>query len=265
VSTIITRQQWGARQPKSAPTTVPISARTATCIHHDGRVPIIVRTAQDAYLRMRKDQSYHMDSNGWADIGYNYLVISAPGFPVDGMILEGRGRDVVGAHCLNWNTPWIGVQVAIGGDQPPSAAALTSVRELHDGFGVAAGHALALKGHKDGFNTECPGTILYAWVRAGAPVASSPRVLTTAPSRDKVRVPVVATKRRLQQWAGVTPDGDLGKQSVAAIQRKVGAAVDGVLGPATIRAIQRLLRVSQDGTLGPGTVAALQSYLNRVM
>lgn len=281
MSTIITRQQWGARKPSTPFTPVPISARSATCVHHDGSVPINVRTVAEAYTLVRRDEAYHIDHNGWAGIGYGHLVMSAPNTEVDGLIFEGRGRDVVGAHCLNHNREWLGIQVAIGGDQQPSPAALTSVRQLHDSFVVAAGHGLAIKGHKDGFNTECPGTILYAWVRAGAPVASSPRTSSTAPSRDHVRVPVVgkpaarvlltvdgalgpATRKRLQQWAGVTQDGDLGRQSIGAIQRKVGASVDGVMGPATIRAMQRLLRVSQDGLLGPGTVAALQTYLNKV-
>lgn len=40
---IVTRAEWGARPPKSAPTKVAISTRTATCIHHDGPTPIIVR------------------------------------------------------------------------------------------------------------------------------------------------------------------------------------------------------------------------------
>jgi hypothetical protein len=167
---IVSRKEWKARLSKTPPVMVPIRARDATCVHHDGATPIVVRTFADACALVRRDQAYHQDSNGWADIGYNYLVISAPGTPVDGLIFEGRGRDAVGAHCLNHNEAWVGIQVAIGGKQVPSPAALASVRWLHDTATAAAGHDLARKTHSDGFNTECPGPILQAWVHAGMPV-----------------------------------------------------------------------------------------------
>ena len=171
---IVTRAEWRARPPQSPPATVPITARTALCVHHDGATPITVQHLTEAQALMRKDQSFHMDGRGWADIGYNYLVISSPGRPVDGAILEGRGRDVIGAHCQGHNTPWIGVQVAIGGGQVPSRAALASVRWLHDTAQADAGHPLAMVGHRDGFATECPGAALYSWITVGAPAPAAP-------------------------------------------------------------------------------------------
>jgi hypothetical protein len=181
---IITRAEWGARPPKTAPTPVPLSARTATCTHHDGPIPITVRTFTEAGALMRRDQNFHMDGRDYNDIGYNYLVISAhPGFPaIDGLIFEGRGRDVVGAHALNHNTEWIGIQVAIGGVQQPSPAALASVRWLHDTFAAAVRRSLGKKVHSDGFPTECPGTILRTWVHSGMPVPSQPAPPTPRPT-----------------------------------------------------------------------------------
>lgn len=188
---LVTREKWGARQPAGRPTHVAISARTATCIHYDGAVPIVVRTLADAYALMRRDQNQHMDVNGWDDIGYNFLVISAPGFPVDGLVMTGRGRDIVGAHCLNHNTEWIGVQISIGGNQKPSPSALLSTRQLHASFVIAAGHNLAMKGHRDGFPTKCPGEILYAWVKAGMPVpaAAAPPATTSKSASVKPTTP----------------------------------------------------------------------------
>lgn len=72
----------------------------------------------------------------------------------------------------------------------------------------------------------------------------------------------LSTRRRLQQWAGVTQDGDLGPQSWRAIQRKVGAVVDGVAGPNTWRRLQAKVGAPQDGTPGPITYRAIQRYLN---
>jgi hypothetical protein len=199
---IVTRQEWRARPPKSAPTTVPISARTAVCVHHDGATPVTVTTLPEACALMRRDQNYHMDHNGWADVGYNFLVASSPGRPCDGAILEGRGRDAIGAHCQGRNTPWIGVQVAIGGDQAPSPLALAAVRWLHDTFEAFAGHPLAMVGHSDGFPTECPGPILLAWVRAGMPAPTLPKPATrpTPPDpfqEEPVKDLVIACYRQL--------------------------------------------------------------------
>ena len=42
--------------------------------------------------RVRGTQNYHMDSLGWSDIGYNYLIGD------DGRIYEGRGPWRQGAH-----------------------------------------------------------------------------------------------------------------------------------------------------------------------
>jgi len=234
---IVTRAEWGARKPKSVPAKVAISARTATCVHHDGATPVIVRTFAEACARIRADQNYHMDSNGWADIGYNYLVISAPGTSVDGLIFEGRGRDAVGAHCLNWNIPWIGVQVAIGGAQKPSPAALVSVKWLHVGFAAAAGHAFGMKGHRDGFNTECPGPILYSWVHAGMPVTATPTT-TPTPEVDVTLTPQEITAITVgaaeQVWHRFTVNG-LTLQ--AALGRLVAASDPAALAAAVVKAM----------------------------
>lgn len=227
---IVTRAEWGARKPKAPFATVRIAARTATCVHHDGSSPVIVRSFAEACARVRADEAYHMNHNGWAGIGYNYLVVSAPGTPVDGLIFEGRGRDAIGAHCLNWNTPWIGVQVAIGGTQKPSPAALVSVKWLHVGFVAAARHALGQVGHKDGFNTECPGPILYAWVHAGMPVTATP----TAPPTPEVDMPLTQADAQLVvHELLVTTLGRSDTNVAQALQTAAGAGV----APASVAAI----------------------------
>jgi len=279
---IVTRAEWSARPYKAAPSTVGIHSRTASCTHHDGANVITVRSFAEACARVRADQNYHMDHNGWNDIGYNYLVISAPGTPVDGMIFEGRGRDVIGAHCLNWNTPWIGIQVAIGGAQKPSPAALSSVRWLHDTFTASAGHALAKKAHSDGFPTACPADPLRNWVHAGMPVALPARVVAAVVrvvtvSRNVVRAAIAPTRNipmtvAIQRACHILPDGKWGPgtsaaatavirrnlTNVRALQGWVGTRVDGVWGPnseasriQTIRRIQSAIGVVPDGAWGP--------------
>jgi hypothetical protein len=82
---------------------------------------------------------------------------------------ECSGWNLQGAHCPNHNITGIGVQIAIGGDQEPSAKALAACRALYEEACKKTGRTLAKKGHRDGLATACPGTKLYAWVKAGMP------------------------------------------------------------------------------------------------
>jgi hypothetical protein len=279
VPTILTRQQWGARAPKTTPTPVPISARSGYCVHYDGGNPVILRTLADVIAKIQADQNYHMDGQGWNDIGYNYLVVSAPGFPaIDGLLVEGRGRDVVGAHCMNHNTPWIGTQVTIGGTQQPSTAALVSVRAHYEQCSAAHGAALAKFGHRDGFATSCPGDTLYGWVHAGMPVGSTP---PPPPPPPPVKPPVVNHNTGLAtekpwgafplpagDWYGVddhTPNSHSGarvadQRAVKQIQREVGVTADGVFGDHTAAAVgawQSANNLTADRGVGPLTWSAM--------
>jgi len=279
---IVTRAEWGARPPKAAPVRVALSARTATCVHHDGAKPVIIRTFAEACARVRADQDYHMDGQHWNDIGYNDLVISAPDFPViDGLVFEGRGRDTLGAHCLNWNTPWIGIQVTTGGDQVSSPKAKTSVRWLHDTFTADAKHALAKKVHSDGFPTACPGPELKAWAHAGMPVGVliAVKVAVVTAVKKLIRKPArnIPQTVAIQRACHVTADGKWGDATSRAatavirrvltdvryLQARVGTKVDGAWGPnseaarvTAIKSIQRAVGVTADGDFGPLSEAA---------
>ena len=280
---VVSRSTWGAKRPKMPVMPVPLSSRMATCVHHDGAYPLHITTFEQACALMRKDQDQHMVKNDWNDIGYNFLVISAPGFPVDGTVFEGRGRDVLGAHCKDWNTPWVGVQISVGGGQQPSEKALRSVRALHEEIATAAGRSLAVKGHRDGFATLCPDAFLYAWLKAGMPlvaavptkavvaVVSTVKAALKAPAKAIARIYgqlVVdgdfgaATRKALQRWAKVAQDGVMGPVSWKAVQHRLGLGVDGVPGPLTWKAIQRMVGAKADGLPGQLTIKALQRYLN---
>jgi hypothetical protein len=261
---IVKRQAWSARPPKGTPTTVPISDRTATCVHYDGAVPITVRTFADASALIRKDQDFHIDGRGYDDIGYNFLVISAPGITaIDGLIFEGRGRDILGAHCLNHNREWIGVQVAIGGSQKPSPKALASTRWLHVGFVAAAQHALGMKGHRDGFPTACPGEPLYAWVQAGMPVSA-----TTSRRLVPAKKPTVTAWQTLLAFAPTRRDGIWGAATeersqwmVTAARTKTGSLAGSA--DSTIRTIQRVIGTPDDGAWGNASRAKMTVWIKR--
>ncbi|GLW63613.1 hypothetical protein Arub01_18570 [Actinomadura rubrobrunea] len=236
---IISRAEWGARAPRSR-TTTTWSKRTEFVVHYsEGPTSQTPRQIQD----------YHMDHNGWADIGYNFLV------DVKGRIYEGRGWLTVGAHATGHNTSGIGV-CFIGRDGDATDAAKKSIRWLYDEAVRRKGKSLAKKGHRDVTATSCPGDELYRWVKAGmpAPGGSTPspkpptggtkapkwpgRYLTQPPIMRGDDVRTWQAQMRKRGWT-ITVDGAYGPQServCRAFQKEKGLVVDGIVGPKTWRA-----------------------------
>lgn len=149
---IVSRAQWGAKTPTSRIATT-WGRRTEFVVHHsEGPTNASVRSIQD----------FHMGpARGWADVAYNFLVRD------DGTIYEGRGWLTVGAHAIGHNTSGIGVCYI--GMNAPTDAAKHSIRALYDYACGQAGHKLLMRGHGQlsQNSTDCPGSKLLAWVKAG--------------------------------------------------------------------------------------------------
>ncbi|KAG5870410.1 hypothetical protein JTB14_038159 [Gonioctena quinquepunctata] len=97
---ILSRLQWLA-QPPIEPTDdlkVPVSM---VIIQHTATESCYSQ-AQCIY-QTRHIQTFHIESNGWFDIGYNFLVGG------DGAAYEGRGWKKEGAHTFGWNNRSLGV------------------------------------------------------------------------------------------------------------------------------------------------------------
>ncbi|CAF0811694.1 unnamed protein product [Rotaria sp. Silwood1] len=151
---IVTRSQWGARPAKSrTPMTTPVQY---VVIHHT--TGGTCTTKSDCISKMKGFQNYHMDSNGWDDIGYSFLVGE------DGNIYEGRGWTYAGAHTYGYNSKSIGISV-IGdySSRKPNAGAINAVKALIK-CGVSRGYIRSnylLRGHRDLDSTACPGNSFY--------------------------------------------------------------------------------------------------------
>jgi hypothetical protein len=143
--------------------------------------------------RVKQDQAFHMDSNGWSDIGYNGLVCQ------HGRAIEGRGIDYVGAHCPDHNTTGYGFQFMVGGAQQPTDAAKARMRRLYDDATAHSKRTLAKRGHRDGFATACPGDQIYAWVKAGMPAPVEEDIVTPA---DIKAIADEVLKRTVKDSAG---------------------------------------------------------------
>ncbi|XP_062842958.1 peptidoglycan recognition protein 5 [Trichomycterus rosablanca] len=104
-------------------------------------------------------QHLHIQQRQFQDIGYNFLVDQA------GVVYEGRGWGVVGAHAKTHNLNSVGVAfMGNFNDETPSMAALSAVRALFR-YGMKEGFLspdCVILGHRDVSDTECPGENLYS-------------------------------------------------------------------------------------------------------
>ena len=183
---IVPRSAWGADESiRANPPQYATSVRFSI-VHHTAGPNTYTRTEAPAI--MRAIQLYHVQSNGWNDIGYNFLIDRF------GTVYEGRyggiTSNVVGAHAKGFNTGSVGVAM-IGtfetGGLPAAAEAsldallawrldlahvdplstLTVTSGGSERFPAGIPVVLrAVSGHRDTGLTACPGEALYA--RLGA-------------------------------------------------------------------------------------------------
>ncbi|WP_406036668.1 N-acetylmuramoyl-L-alanine amidase [Micromonospora sp. NBC_00898] len=196
---VVTRAEWKADE--SIVTDPPTYGTTvkAFFVHHTAGSNDY--SCADSAALVRGIEIYHVKSNGWNDIGYNFLVDKC------GVVFEGRkggiDKPVTGAHTYGFNTDnaaiavlgtYIsagiptGVQDAIAhvaayklrayGNDPFGKVTLTSGVEgkYHLGEQVVFNR---ISGHRDAVATECPGDALYgqlATIRAKAATIANLRL-----------------------------------------------------------------------------------------
>ena len=156
--TIIPREDWGARPPNGVTYLAPTVPYLF--IHHSAGAECF--NFDDCAAEIRSIQNYHMDTNDWSDIGYSFLIGG------DGMVYEGRGWGIVGAHTLGFNSVGYGVDF-IGDftDHDPQQVAQDAYMLLAN-CAVALGYVPStyeLYGHRQTGNTECPGNYFYQTIQ----------------------------------------------------------------------------------------------------
>ncbi|NED87133.1 peptidoglycan recognition protein [Streptomyces sp. SID11233] len=178
---IITRKGWGADEKIREKAFAYTNTVKAAFVHHSATGNNY--SCSQAPSVLRGIYRYHVKSNGWRDIGYNFAVDKC------GNIYEGRAggvtKAVMGAHTLGFNTNTMGVVVlgTFSGTNPP-AASVNAVAKLtawklglfkanpKGKVTLVSGGSNKYKkgkkvklnvisGHRDGFATECPGARLY--------------------------------------------------------------------------------------------------------
>ncbi|XP_063705326.1 peptidoglycan-recognition protein SC2-like [Culicoides brevitarsis] len=151
---IVTRTEWGAIPASS--TNLPTRPAPWYVIHHTAGTSCSTKTTCSA--EMRAIQHLHINTNGWADIGYNFLIGG------DGLVYEGRGWGKQGAHAPGYNDKSVGISfMGTFTSGLPTSAALQAAKDLIS-CGVTLGHvakSYSLIGHRQAVATECPGNKLF--------------------------------------------------------------------------------------------------------
>ncbi|MFI5553474.1 FG-GAP-like repeat-containing protein [Streptomyces sp. NPDC051738] len=231
------RAQWGADESKVDDPPAYNDKVQAVFVHHTVGSNSY-SCAQSASL-VRGIMAYHIDVNGWNDLGYNFLVDKC------GQIFEGRagGTDlpVQGAHTYGFNSYSTGIAVLgdFQGDSAkgiaparPTRATLESVArvaawKLGQYGGNPTGKVTltakgdtgvwkngqeatlnVISGHRDGYATECPGAAMYAKLgeirRFAASTGANSAIPTADFNRDGVTDLVVGTPRALSSGGTLT-------------------------------------------------------------
>jgi hypothetical protein len=151
---IYSRADWGARPPRCASGSMIPNRAT---IHH---TVTPINDSMTVPQRLRQIQAFHMFTNGWCDIGYNYLVSR------DGRVWRGRGARTIGAHVENNNTGNVGISfIGTYTSTAPTATQMCNaaklLRRLHEDFSGISLNRTDVKGHRQYASTACPGTALY--------------------------------------------------------------------------------------------------------
>jgi N-acetylmuramoyl-L-alanine amidase-like protein len=241
---IIPRSAWGADSvpPRSAP---DYGVVQMAFVHHT--VTANDYAPEQSAAIVLGIAKYHRDTNGWNDIGYNFLVDQY------GQVFEGRAggveQAVIGAQAQGYNSQSTGVAVlGTFSDAPipePAMAAITRLLgwklSLHGvpcegGLTVVSGGGSLnryssgtpvamqrISGHRDGDKTACPGNALYAQLpelrrraaRLAGPIVAR-GVVSLQPSADAVDYGADAV------FTGtvIRPDSTAGAGEVVALQKR---------------------------------------------
>ncbi len=177
IPNVVTRQEWGADPALGDTCSDPKygSAARAVVVHHT--VNSNSYSAFDSPAMMRSILAYHTQSQGWCDIGYNFVVDRY------GRVFEGRRggmrRPVRGAHAGDYNTDTVGISMLGNFDVGKLPPALKNAMVRLVGWRLGTSYMPArgrtktkiydrrvkrIIGHRDVMSTACPGRYGYKFL-----------------------------------------------------------------------------------------------------
>ncbi len=221
---VVSRSDWGARQPTRTPRTVPACDRRGVVYHWTGDA----ETSIDSHSRdhaqcdddARNIQRYHMDSRDWSDFAYSFHVcIHGTVYVVRGWTWDQFANGSPDKNeSLGTDKEWYTIHFALGRGGTPTPAMLEAGRWI-----VAEarrrGAGKEIRRHDEFKFKVCPGPSLTDEVKR--------LVANGLPSDDRgtvdMRLPVLGLGSegpavRLAQLAlGITPDGTFGEEMLQAV------------------------------------------------
>ncbi|WP_084516575.1 peptidoglycan recognition protein family protein [Microtetraspora niveoalba] len=240
---LVSRAEWGARAPRGSYTR--LSSTKGVKVHYTGgRVdPAIVEDHARCVAMVKSIQEFHMDGNGWIDIGYS--MIACP----HRKVFVGRGpHNLPAANGPGLNSGHYAVLGLVGNSglvRPPDGL-LNAILDAVDHLRAQGGAGREIKGHRDGYSTDCPGDALYAWVREGAPRPGDG-------GGEPAPGSVPEWPGRLLRYPPVTRGGDVRDWQRQIARLGYTIEVDGAYGPES-RAVcvrfQKDRRLDPDGIVG---------------
>lgn len=207
--TVRPRSSWNAASPNTWDIDRANGRWTRITVHHTAMLARNLRnvSATTAGYAIAQIQNQHMGVNGWADLGYHFMI------DPDGRVWEGRSMQYVGAHAsrdprtgANHNLGNIGVCLLGNFEQEnPSSEALASLENLLDGlrqkYGIPHNQVY---GHTHFKATDCPGERLLPWVLAYQRAGSGPVAMgadaapASAPRRTNYATQPASSRRRIR-------------------------------------------------------------------
>lgn len=184
---IVSRAAWHADESLVKEHATYTGSVNAVFVHHTNHTNNY--DCADAPRMLRAMEEDHVSGEGWDDIGYNFVVDRC------GTIYEGRAggvsRSVRGAHAKGFNAHSVGI-AALGnfgpgtpvpmalmegiakvgawklrrGIDPRSTVRMVSTNDESLYRRGEVVHLHAVSGHRDTFQTSCPGEELYAQLPA---------------------------------------------------------------------------------------------------
>jgi len=150
------RKTWRARSPKVGYEYSPVNTLV---IHHSAGSGLGIDTVSEQCAALRSIQNFHMDTQGWNDIGYNLICFQPRGRLKRARLYWGRPARAIPAAQAGHNTGTIALCV-VADDEPISY--LTKRRIIKAAKALKKNHGIRyLRGHRDYNATSCPGDHLY--------------------------------------------------------------------------------------------------------
>lgn len=128
-----------------------VNLKFGTLVLNNKPSKIVLHHAEAAKCSVEDINAWHKN-NGWAGIGYHYLIRK------DGSIYRGRPEKAQGAHCPGANTNSIGICFEGSYIKETMAVAqynsgIELINDIRGRYGE-----MPIYGHKDLYSTDCPGS-----------------------------------------------------------------------------------------------------------